>query len=103
MSASSTWWCVLPSSRRVSSAIVWLRLGRYPYEHGRKSASKIGSSTSFAAICTTRSRTVGDAQWPPLSISLRNVPARDRARPVLACTQHDGDLFQETIDAVPLH
>ena len=28
-------------------------------EHGRKSASKIGSSTIFAAACTTRSRTVG--------------------------------------------
>src|SRR6266487_3369549 len=35
------------------------RPGRKPYEHGRKSASKIGSSTSFSAACTTRSRTVG--------------------------------------------
>jgi hypothetical protein len=60
MSASRTW---LPpralSLRRVSNACVALRLGRKPYEHGRKSASKIGSSTSFAAICATRSRTVG--------------------------------------------
>src|ERR1019366_5201530 len=60
MSASSTLWPPFaPSLRRVSSAIVALRLGRKPYEHGRKSASKTGSSTSFAAICTTRSRTVG--------------------------------------------
>ena len=48
-----------PVARMVSSACVALRCGRKPYEHGRKSASKIGSSTSFAAICTTRSRTVG--------------------------------------------
>lgn len=40
-------------------AIVALRLGRKPYEVDLKSASKTGSSTSFAAICTTRSRTVG--------------------------------------------
>ena len=33
--------------------------GRNPYEHGPKSASKMGSSTSLAAICTTRSCTVG--------------------------------------------
>ncbi len=44
---------------KVSSAIVALRFGRNPYEHGRKSASKTGSITSFAAIWTTRSRTVG--------------------------------------------
>jgi hypothetical protein len=48
-----------PPFGSVSSAIVALRFGRKPYEHGRKSASKIGSSTSFAAICATRSRTVG--------------------------------------------
>ena len=30
-----------------------------PEEQSRKSASKIGSSTSSAAVCTTRSRTVG--------------------------------------------
>ena len=60
MSASSTWLPPrAPRLRRVSSACVALRRGRKPYEHGRKSASKIGSSTSFAAICTTRSRTVG--------------------------------------------
>ena len=43
------------------------RFGRNPYEHGWKSASKIGSSTSFSAACTTRSVTVGmpsAAQFP---------------------------------------
>jgi hypothetical protein len=60
MSASSTWlYPFAPSFLSVSRASVALRLGRKPYELGRKSASKIGSSTSFAAICTTRSRTVG--------------------------------------------
>src|ERR1700731_4597394 len=60
MSASSTWWYPLaPSFLSVSRAAVALRRGRNPYEHGKKSASKIGSSTSFAAIWTTRSRTVG--------------------------------------------
>jgi hypothetical protein len=34
-------------------------LGRNPNEHGRKSASKIGSSTIFTAACTIRSRTEG--------------------------------------------
>ena len=38
---------------------VALRFGRKPYEHERKSASKIGSSTSRVAACTTRSRIVG--------------------------------------------
>jgi hypothetical protein len=50
MSASSTqryprvpkWW--------ISAIASWARrLGRNPYEHGSKSASKIGSSTSFSA------------------------------------------------------
>jgi hypothetical protein len=35
------------------------RLGRNPYETGKKSASKRGSSTSFNAAWTTRSATVG--------------------------------------------
>jgi hypothetical protein len=34
-------------------------LGRKPYEHGWKSASKIGSRTSFKDACTTRSAMVG--------------------------------------------
>ena len=33
------------------------RLGLNPYEVGQKSASKIGSSTSLAAVCTILSRT----------------------------------------------
>jgi hypothetical protein len=35
------------------------RFGRNPKLHGRKSASKIGSSTIFSAAPTMRSRTVG--------------------------------------------
>jgi len=35
------------------------RFGRNPYEQGWKSASKMGSSTSFSAACTTRSAAVG--------------------------------------------
>jgi len=35
------------------------RPGRNPYEHGWKSASKMGSSTSLRAAWTTRSATVG--------------------------------------------
>ena len=35
------------------------RPGRNPKLHGRKSASKTGSSTIFTAACTTRSRTAG--------------------------------------------
>ena len=35
------------------------RPGRNPKLHGKKSASKTGSSTIFAAACTTRSRTAG--------------------------------------------
>ena len=35
------------------------RLGRNPKLHGKKSASKTGSSTIFSAACTTRSRTAG--------------------------------------------
>src|SRR3974377_1142171 len=45
--------------RKRSLAIVADLLGRNPYEHDRKSASKMGSSTILAAAWTTRSRTVG--------------------------------------------
>lgn len=60
MSASNThsyrllvkWWIsAIASAAR--------RFGRNPYEHDWKSASKMGSSTSFKAACTTRSVTVG--------------------------------------------
>ena len=60
MSASSTWPPArAPRTRRVSNACVALRLGRKPYDERRKSASKMGLNTSVAAICATRSRTVG--------------------------------------------
>ena len=45
-----------------------LRFGRYPYDPGWKSASKIGSRMSFTAPWTTRSQIVGiDSRrvWPP--------------------------------------
>jgi len=45
--------------RSRSIACVADRFGRNPYEHGRKSASKMGSSTILAACWATRSRTVG--------------------------------------------
>ena len=73
-SASTT--SVCPSSmaretwRTASSA---LRFGRYPYAASSKSASKIGSSTSIAAVCTTRSRMVGmpSGRWPtPLAFGI---------------------------------
>src|ERR1035437_10208271 len=35
------------------------RFGRNPYEHGLKSASKMGSRTAFRLAWTTRSATVG--------------------------------------------
>ena len=35
------------------------RFGRKPYEHGLKSASKIGSSSIFSEACTTRWAAVG--------------------------------------------
>ena len=59
ISASKTqWYALVPEARRWISAIASCvrRFGRNPYEHGRKSASKIGSSTSFRLVWTTRSR-----------------------------------------------
>ena len=52
------------------------RLGRNPKLHGRKSASKTGSSTILAAACTIRSRTAGIdsgliSSVPGLGISTR--------------------------------
>ena len=77
--------------------------GRNPYDTGRKSASKIGSSTSLAACCTTRSRTVGipSGRLPPSGFGIstrrtgagRYVPAR-RSR---------GKLAEHPLDAVLLH
>src|ERR1035437_1652610 len=59
MSASTTksfpWF---PAMRIVSRASVALFLGRNPKLLASKSASKMGSITIFAAVCTTRSRTL---------------------------------------------
>jgi hypothetical protein len=62
MSVSSTQW-YFPGldARWWISAIASCarRFGRNPYEHGWKSASKMGSSTSFRLAWTTRSAMVG--------------------------------------------
>src|SRR5450631_1710282 len=49
------------------------RFGRNPYEHGLKSASKIGSSTSFRLAWTTRSARVGIPSFRsfPLLLGIR--------------------------------
>ena len=62
------WW--------ISAIASWARrFGRNPYEHGRKSASKTGSSTALHAAWTTRSVTVGIPKLrsfpPPLGIFTR--------------------------------
>lgn len=60
MSASSTHLRDLPAKWWISAtASCARRFGRNPYEHGSKSTSKTGSSTSFKAAWTTRSATVG--------------------------------------------
>jgi len=59
-------WCATQSRapsfmslRMHSNAWCAVRFGRNPNEPGRKLASKIGSRTSLAAVCATRSRTRG--------------------------------------------
>ena len=47
------------SSTSTCRASCCARFGRNPKLHGRKSASKTGSSTIFTAACTIRSRTGG--------------------------------------------
>ena len=77
MSASSThlyafdvkWWI----SATASCA---RRFGRNPYEHGSKSASKMGSITSFKAACTTRSATVGMPRLRSFPLALGIITCR---------------------------
>src|SRR6266567_6632938 len=58
------------------------RFGRNPYEHGLKSASKMGSSTSFKLAWTTRSAMVGtDGSYCPPATACRDVSGS-----VLICT-----------------
>src|ERR671910_895731 len=54
------------------------RFGRKPYEHGLKSASKIGSSTNFNEACTTRSAVVGMPSERTLPLALGIVFSRTR-------------------------
>jgi hypothetical protein len=50
ISASATWvYPLMNETRTTSMACVADRLGRNPYEHDKKSASKMGSNTIFAA------------------------------------------------------
>ena len=51
-------------------------VGRNPYEHGWKSASKMASRTSFSAACTTRSRTVGIPSRRGLPLALGIIRCR---------------------------
>ncbi len=57
-STTSSWPCVT-SQWTCRTASCARRFARYAYCSGCRSASKIGSRTSTAAVCTTRSRIVG--------------------------------------------
>ena len=60
MSASSTHSYEWLARKWISAIASWARrLGLNPYEHGWKSASKMGSSTALRLAWTTRSATVG--------------------------------------------
>ena len=71
------------------------RFGRNPYEHGWKSASKIGSSTAFKLAWTTRSATVGDTELAELPAFLRYQHLPHHDRPELTRLQRIPDLPQE--------
>ena len=91
------------SSMRTCSASCCDRRGRNPNEHGKKSASKIGSITVFVAAWTIRSRTAGNRQRPPLAAAgLRDEHPAGRQRPVAAALQIRGQLVKQPVDAVPL-
>jgi hypothetical protein len=77
-SASSTQSAARLASALMASHAWWAeRRGRNPKLTGRKSASNIGSRTSFAAVIATRSRTVGMPSgrvlpgWPGLGMWTR--------------------------------
>ena len=73
------------------------RPGRNPKLHGRKSASKTGSSTIFTAACTIRSRTGGiDSGLCSLrGPRLRDIHPPGRQRPVPALPQLAGQLAEQ--------
>ena len=85
------------SSMRTCKASCADRPGRNPKLHGRKSASKTGSSTIFTAACTIRSRTAEMASGryssfrPGLGIST----PRGWQRPVPPLPQPGGQLVHE--------
>ena len=78
------------------------RLGRNPYEHARKSASKIGSRTSFAAICTTRSRTVGMPSGRVLPSAFGMYRRRTACGRYVPARNSVWSLFQEALYSVLL-
>src|SRR5437763_3077087 len=67
-------------NRTCSMASCALRSGLNPYEVGQKSASKIGSSTSLAAVCTILSRTVGRLTYRSVQAEQRFAPHRGHRR-----------------------
>ena len=85
---------------RTCSMASWaLRPGRNPYGVGQKSASKIGSSTSLAAVCTILSRDAGDAQASELPRALRDQPLTRGQRTVGAALELLTELGEDTIHA----
>ena len=71
------------------------RPGRNPYEHGWKSASKTGSSTSLSAPWTTRSARVGIPSLRSLPALLRDRHLPDLRGPVSPGPQLSPDFLQE--------
>lgn len=89
---------------RISSTAWWAsRLGRKPYAHGWKSASKMGSKTRRAAVWTTRSRTVGipRGRSPPAPLGDQHTP--DGVGPVGVRPEFLGETREERSDAARLY
>ena len=104
MSASRTWLHpVFTVSRMVSSACSALRRGRNPNDEALKSASKIGSMTSFIAICATRSLTVGMPSGRSFPSALGMYRLSTGGGSVGPCAELAGKLRKEPPDAVLLH
>src|SRR5262245_25447183 len=81
-----------------STASCAVRFGRYPNDPGWKSASKIGSSISLSAPCTTR----GDREDADLAAILRNLPPPCRQRHIGAPLEFVPDPLEERFNALRL-
>ena len=85
---------------RTSPIASWARRpGLNPYEVGQKSASKIGSSTSLAAVCTILSRRVEMPQASELPRALRDQPLARGRRTIGAILELLAEFGEDTIDA----